>query len=613
MGLRPLSLADPTFAMRMLWLSRGVVKQLREENKALRAENERLKLELEQKAANVEEDEAVYAPLALKPTADVPKDSFSTAYHSFGGRMPSMENIQLERRQSLGQLPIAARAEMVIDGVLPLAATFDKFDVDASGGINANELRAALEYLGVHTSEAHAQDMLAAYDRYPDRSLDVKEFANVVRDVKLMIAYDKTGTGMLDCDELHPALESLGIEVKREQVDKILAKFDADRNGSIDLVELGSLVRTAQAFVRYDTDKSGAIEIDELRDALRKLGVRAGSLEARSLFRRYDADGNDSLELHEFAGLVRDLQLYAAVDTNCDGAIDASELHSALLQLGLRPAHDETLAILRAANGSTSTARENVSVNDVVLTAAAAPADAPSSGAPSPTRIAPDTLILSHFSQLVADLRAFKEYSDEGVLDADGVRKALRELGLLRDEASVTALIASHTQREGPTFTMVQWVCLVHSIDGMGDNPMRVDGDMPVSVVGDGGFFNNPLATKIVRQPVAAPWPVPACISGSRSVDQCVLAACAANRLIDSLLRSSPRDGKTRPIFTRTAIRRAGPRLALPCALTSRPARGCAPGVSARLVVHRSRVSGVLRLREGIGGVCRCVSSQCNV
>ena len=44
-------------------------------------------------------------------------------------------------------------------------------------------------------------------------------------------------------------------------------------------------MRTAQAFVRYDRDGSGAIDIDEMRDALRKLGVKAGALEEAQLVR----------------------------------------------------------------------------------------------------------------------------------------------------------------------------------------------------------------------------------------------------------------------------------------------------------------------------------------
>ena len=235
--------------------------------------------------------------------------------------MPSVDDIIAERRMSLGEIPIAInRADHITQGVLPLAAAFDRFDSDASGGISVSELRKALEYLGVENGAEQADAILEQYDKYPDRVLDVREFASLVRDVKLMIEFDSDGNGYLDADELVPALASLGLAVDKEQVEKILARFDVDASGHINLVELSSLVRTAQAFSRYDVDSSGTIDIDEMRDALRKLGIKAGALEEGALFRKYDADASGSIELHEFATLVRDLQLYASFDTNCDGA-----------------------------------------------------------------------------------------------------------------------------------------------------------------------------------------------------------------------------------------------------------------------------------------------------
>lgn len=156
-----------------------------------------------------------------------------------------------------------------------------------------------------------------------------------MNEIKLILAFDKNGDGVIDADELGPLLEEIGVKLDRDQVQQIMDRFDVDRSGTIDLIELSSLVRTAQAFRKYDTDKSGSIDLEELKDALRKLGIRAGKLEAEALFRRYDQDGNGSLELHEFAVLVCDLQLYASFDTDADGSIDTEELMHALAKLGL--------------------------------------------------------------------------------------------------------------------------------------------------------------------------------------------------------------------------------------------------------------------------------------
>ena len=81
----------------------------------------------------------------------------------------------MERGSSLGATPILARADNMMQGVLPLAAAFDRFDGDRSGGIDVTELRAALEFLGVAVSSDQATNILRHYDDYPDQTLDVKE------------------------------------------------------------------------------------------------------------------------------------------------------------------------------------------------------------------------------------------------------------------------------------------------------------------------------------------------------------------------------------------------------------------------------------------------------
>lgn len=242
---------------------------------------------------------------------------------------------QSEREEALGKSKFHTRAADMSTSVLSIMKAFQKFDVDRSGGLSVDELKEALEHLGISTTREFAAQVLHQYDQYPDQVIDIKEFSTCVREIKLMLAFDSNGDGVIDADELLPLLGELGVTVDKEQVQQIMNRFDVDRNGSIDLVELSSLVRTVQAFRRYDTDGSGTIEVEELRDALRKLNIRAGALEADVLFRRYDVDGNGSLELHEFAVLVCDLQLYASFDTDCDGSIDSEELMGAFAKLGM--------------------------------------------------------------------------------------------------------------------------------------------------------------------------------------------------------------------------------------------------------------------------------------
>jgi len=344
---------------------------------------------------------------------------------------PNLEAIKMERRSSLGALPILGRADKIVSGVLPLAAAFDKFDDDKSGGIDIKELRAALEYLGVSVTSDQASNILKQYDSYPDNVIDVKEFATIVKDIKLLLEFDENHDGVLDANELLAALESLGLNIDLEQVQRILYRFDVNNSGTIDLVELSSLVRTVQAFMRYDVDKSGSIDLEELRNALRKLGLRAGALEATDIFRRYDADESGMIDVSEFAVLVRDLQLYASFDTNYDGLIDDSELHQVFERLGLSLSLEATRAII---------------------------------GAWDPA--GDGTLDLPKFSQLVAEVRVFKDHDTDadGKVDSAQLRSALRSLGV--DMGTASPVLQRAEAKAVGGVSLVQFAAIIHELTG---------------------------------------------------------------------------------------------------------------------------------------------------
>jgi len=61
---------------------------------------------------------------------------------------------------------------------------FDRFDVDHSGYIERGELHSALRHYGVDLSAPGAEGLLARYDNNPDGVVDLTEFAQLVRDLE---------------------------------------------------------------------------------------------------------------------------------------------------------------------------------------------------------------------------------------------------------------------------------------------------------------------------------------------------------------------------------------------------------------------------------------------
>lgn len=153
------------------------VARLRAENAALRADRAQLQQRLGATVLGgpspvLQQGRATYATRNPAPSSSI----FALAGDPDSlPHMPSDDSIKKERRLSLGEIPTILRAENATSGVLPLAAAFDRFDRDRSGGITLKELVPALEYLGVAGSEQAAALVMQQYDKYPDKVLDVKE------------------------------------------------------------------------------------------------------------------------------------------------------------------------------------------------------------------------------------------------------------------------------------------------------------------------------------------------------------------------------------------------------------------------------------------------------
>lgn len=198
------------------------VDALRMANARLKEEVSRLKVD----KARLKQELAEARLRRYGGSSDVRDSRPSTASRRRSSAANAAEIMQ-ERRVSLGDVPIVMRANHVVQGVLPLAAAFDRFDRDENGSISLDELKPALEYLGVSGGAAAAEAVLKRYDEYPDRVLDVKEFTSLVRDINLLISHDADGDGALNAEELQGALSSLGVDVDANLTKKLMAQFDS--------------------------------------------------------------------------------------------------------------------------------------------------------------------------------------------------------------------------------------------------------------------------------------------------------------------------------------------------------------------------------------------------
>ncbi|XP_021349529.1 neo-calmodulin-like [Mizuhopecten yessoensis] len=128
--------------------------------------------------------------------------------------------------------------------------------------------------------------------------------------------FDKDNDGRITAEELTTVLESLKMHLNKkelkEQVDKVMADGDKDKNGTIDFDEFlvfmearmahheGTLKEMRDAFRMFDCDSNGFIEADELKSVMLKLGNDLSTKEVEAMIKDADLDGNGKIDFDEF-------------------------------------------------------------------------------------------------------------------------------------------------------------------------------------------------------------------------------------------------------------------------------------------------------------------------
>ncbi|XP_072537600.1 mitochondrial adenyl nucleotide antiporter SLC25A24 [Salminus brasiliensis] len=116
---------------------------------------------------------------------------------------------------------------------------FEKLDVNQDGKVDVAELRTGLADLGFTLGADAAQKIVSSGDSDKDEQLDFLEFCNYLREheKKLNLTFkslDKNNDGRIDYKEIQQALKDLGMNVSKENAEKILKSIDVDGTMTVD-------------------------------------------------------------------------------------------------------------------------------------------------------------------------------------------------------------------------------------------------------------------------------------------------------------------------------------------------------------------------------------------
>ena len=356
----------------------------------------------------------------------------------------------------------AALCHWMFDSVPSSRELLVRFDADRSGSLSLSEFRRLVQEL----SEFQARDC----PRSPQVSRDCPRFTEVECQAK---GADSTA-GLIGSAELRPALESLGLNATAEQTAAVLARYDDDKSGTLELPEFEKLVHdladyfakadgaaarprptgeeirrifaqwctgtallpvsidvdtVEQTFRHFDRDCSGTLSRAELRGALGHLFFVSSSAHAEELLREHDRNSDTKLSLGEFGRVVESLLAAQAAERAL--SVPSRSLREALSQLGLDATREQADAVIRRY-------------------------DADESG----------RLELSEFRRLIADVSAYlaqaSSASSDTMSSVSDVHMALHGLGLRITEGEVSEAL----RRRGGTLTLAEFARFVKEVAG---------------------------------------------------------------------------------------------------------------------------------------------------
>ncbi|XP_061832313.2 mitochondrial adenyl nucleotide antiporter SLC25A24 [Nerophis lumbriciformis] len=138
---------------------------------------------------------------------------------------------------------------------------FAKLDTNKDGKVDVSELKAGIAAMGIRSGRGAAQKIVSSGDQDQDDGLDFNEFSKYLmeHEKKLQLTFkslDKNKDGQIDFMEIKQSLADLGMDISKEEAEKILQSIDKDGTMTVDWNEWRKhfLLNTAtnlQEIVRY--------------------------------------------------------------------------------------------------------------------------------------------------------------------------------------------------------------------------------------------------------------------------------------------------------------------------------------------------------------------------
>jgi calmodulin len=287
-----------------------------------------------------------------------------------------------------------------------LHVQFAQFDKDGDGRITADELLLVMTKLGFTVKKAEAQQMLQHADKDGNGSISFEEFTQLMETSEkseqqtagslatrahlkeTFNVFDKDKDGFLNAADLRDTMLQLGIALTGDDLQAMMTSVGVGPRGKISYTEFCKMFSLSEGqkakasgsnqhlatprqkhktdelkavFALFDKDGDGFITVKEVTDVLISMGINPSPSRIEEIFRQVDLDGNDQIDFEEFLLLVKNYEkplpqereirdMFNAIDKDHSGFVDASELKSTFVSLGIPLTDSDVQQMMRQAN-----------------------------------------------------------------------------------------------------------------------------------------------------------------------------------------------------------------------------------------------------------------------
>ncbi|XP_023016533.1 troponin C, isoallergen Bla g 6.0101 isoform X2 [Leptinotarsa decemlineata] len=147
------------------------------------------------------------------------------------------------------------------DQIRMLKSTFDAFDVDRKGYIDADMIGTIMDMLGTHVMEEELEEIIDEIDEDGNGEVSFEEFANLAarflveeeeeeEDTEAIQTelkgafrlYDREGNGFITIEVLREILRELDDNLTEDDLDNMVDEIDTDGSGTVDWEEFKAVM-----------------------------------------------------------------------------------------------------------------------------------------------------------------------------------------------------------------------------------------------------------------------------------------------------------------------------------------------------------------------------------